>query len=325
MKFHNRLVTDNPTLSFEEIQRLLRFHYQYVVLHDFLPRIVSKSVLDELKVNGHYARDQLKFFHWKNDPFMPVEFSVAAYRLGHSMVRPGYRLNDHDGSLLPIFPVPPKFPSGLTGFGAMGKGRAIDWGRFIDIDIRSYDGSPKVQKNRLQLAYRIDTSLVNPLAHLPRAVVSDRPPALAARNLVRGWRMGLPCGQDVARAMKVKPLADSEILLGQAVDKPDKPLPNIVKAAGSVFADNCPLWTYVLAEAMQNRELVKIPVKESKSIRTPKLGPVGGRIVSEVFLGLMFGDGNSLLSLHPHWHPRTGRDFALKDIVSYALGRGPRL
>jgi hypothetical protein len=89
-----------------------------------------------------------------------------------------------------------------------------------------------------------------------------------------------------------------------------------------IFADNCPLWTYVLAEAMRNQTLVKIPVKEDKNITTPQLGLVGGRIVAEVFLGLMFGDNNSMLSLNPHWKPpKFGADFALRDFVAYALGR----
>src|SRR5437868_2399838 len=101
LRFHNRTVDDNPSVDFADLQRIVRFHYQWVVLHDFLPRIVHSSVLKDLKTNGKFDREKLKFFHWKNEPFMPVEFSVAAYRLGHSMVRPGYRLNDSDKTLLP--------------------------------------------------------------------------------------------------------------------------------------------------------------------------------------------------------------------------------
>jgi hypothetical protein len=72
---------------------------------------------------------------------------------------------------------------------------------------------------------------------------------------------------------------------------------------------------------MRFQELVKLPVIENQSITTPRLGPVGGRIVAEVFLGLMFGDRHSLLSLDPHWHPQQGSAFALKDFVKYALGQ----
>src|SRR6185369_14152174 len=138
------------------------------------------------------------------------------------MVRPGYRLND--AILLPIFPVPPNFSEGLTGFRAMNPAWGIDWGRFIDVDVRKYDGSDAENKKRIQFAYRIDTSLVNPLHSLPGSVVSDPPPSLAERNLIRGWRLGLPSGQNVARAMNVKPLADKDILIGKAVDNPESPL-----------------------------------------------------------------------------------------------------
>jgi hypothetical protein len=324
LRFHNRTLKDNPSLSFSEAQKLVRFHYQYVVLNDFLPRIVHSGVLADLKSGGKYDHGKLKFYHFHNIPFMPVEFSAAAYRLGHSMVRPGYRLNDNDVTLLPIFPVPSQgLNEGLTGFRAMNPAWAIDWGRFIDIDIRDYD-LPGPLKQRLQFAYRIDTSAVNPLANLPASVASDPPPSLPQRNLLRGWRLGLPSGQSAAKAMGVKPLSDADILIGKFVDSPPAPPdPDALKPITSiskVFAHNCPLWTYILAEARSFKEKVKIPVKESVVIDTPKLGPVGGRIVAEVFLGLMFGDQNSLLNLDPDWVPAIGANYALKDLVKYALG-----
>ena len=321
LRFHNRTLADNPGLEFGDVQRLVRFHYQYVVLNDFLPRIVHSSVLNDLKsASGHYDQHKIKFFHWKHEPFMPVEFSVAAYRLGHSMIRPGYRLNDNDSTLLPIFPVPSQgLKEGLTGFRAMNPQWGIDWGRFIDTDTRKYDGTDAENKKRLQFAYRLDTSLVNPLHELPPEVAKD-PSSLAQRNLERGWRLGLPSGQSVARAMGIKPIADKDILIGKATDTPDPNLKSVIDVS-KVFANNCPLWTYILAEAMRFQELVKLPVIENQSITTPRLGPVGGRIVAEVFLGLMFGDRHSLLSLDPHWHPQQGSAFALKDFVKYALGQ----
>jgi hypothetical protein len=87
------------------------------------------------------------------------------------------------------------------------------------------------------------------------------------------------------------------------------------------FSGNCPLWTYVLAEAMQGQASVEVPVTEKVSITTPLLGPVGGRIVAEVFLGLMFGDKHSLLNAAPGWTPDKGNDYRLRDFVAYALGR----
>jgi Animal haem peroxidase len=330
LRFHNHMVKDHKTLDFAGVQKLVRFHYQWVVVNDFLPRIIHSSVLDELKTNGKYDRAKLKFFHWKNDPFMPVEFSVAAYRLGHSMIRPGYRLNDDDATLLPIFP-DSSGGAGLTGFQEMAKNRGIDWGRFVDVDIRSYgtaDPKNAATKRRLQFAYRIDTSVVAPLSRLPLSVASDPPPSLAQRNLLRGFELGLPTGQAVAHAMGVPVLQDDEIKIGKAVDEPDQSSsdPDLKGTIASMpelapFIGNCPLWTYILAEAMQNVDPAEsIPVTEKTKITTPRLGPVGGRIVAEVFLGLMFGDNDSYLSLEPDWRPRAGQDYRLKDLVHYALG-----
>ena len=66
---------------------------------------------------------------------------------------------------------------------------------------------------------------------------------------------------------------------------------------------------------------MKIPVTEGITIKTPRLGPVGGRIVAEVFLGLMFGDNKSILRRCPRWTPAHGPKYALKDFVAYALGK----
>jgi Animal haem peroxidase len=339
LRFHNRVVDENPTLSFSSVQRIVRWHYQWVVIYDFLPKIVSASVLNALKTDKQYDQKKLQFYHWKNDPFMPVEFSVAAYRLGHSMVRPGYRLNDDDSTLLPIFPVPETVPGapaggispGLTGFQAMAKNRGIDWGRFIDIGApRAYGGDPDSikppdphMKKRLQFAYRIDTSVVTPLSVLPAAVASDKPPSLAQRNLLRGFELGLPKGQNVAKAMGETPLADDQIIIGKAVDAAqDRDSLGPITKVSAAFEGKCPLWTYILAEAAATRKPVPIPVTPPTTISTPQLGPVGGRIVAEVFLGMLFGGNDSFLSADPGWTPTIGNAkgaFALRDLVAYAL------
>nr|WP_246751997.1 hypothetical protein [Bradyrhizobium diazoefficiens] len=130
----------------------------------------------------------------------------------------------------------------------MGPGRAIDWGRFIDIDTRAYgvdgDSTNVDNKRRLQFAYRIDTSLVDPLRKLPPEVASN-PSSLALRNLERGWRLGLPSVQAVARAMHLTPLTDEQIIIGRAVDTPgagDPQVP-IASIANGAFRGNCPLWS----------------------------------------------------------------------------------
>ena len=309
LRFHNRALQEVGG-SFEKAQQFVRFHYQYVVLNDFLPRIVQPAVLDALKDDGRYDKDKLEFYHFRNDPFMPVEFSAAAYRFGHSMVRPGYRLNDSGAGPTSIFP-------GLTGFGPVADGNAMDWGRFIDVDKRNNDGTDADKKKRLQFAYRMDTSIVEPLANLPPNTAGTGPISLAERNLKRGWRLGLPNGQTVARAMGVDVL--KKIMIGKAEDGGD-PNAKLITDVNPIFKDNCPLWTYILAEAAEYRVKVKIPVKEDVKITTPKLGPVGGRIVAEVFLGLMFADHGSYLSQDRNWHPASGTNYTLKDFVNYALG-----
>jgi hypothetical protein len=325
LRFHNRMVDESPKATFEEIQQSVRFHYQYTILNDFLPRIIHSSVLSQLQTDGQFDEGKVRFFNPKDDPFMPVEFSVAGYRMGHSMVRPGYLLNDKVTE--PIFKTPESVKAGfkddLHGFRPLNPHWAIDWGRFIDTDIRSYDGDNQAQSKRLQLAYRIDTSVAFPLGHLPMpAVVNAKPVSLPVRNLLRGLTMGLPSGQTVARKMGIDPLPDDKILIGTAIDNPPKgEEPQSIVKVSDVFADNCPLWTYVLAEAMQNQENVKIPVKEAVTITTPRLGPVGGRIVAEVFLGLMFGDSNSLLSMWPKWKPTIANFTGLRDFVNFALGK----
>ena len=127
--------------------------------------------------------------------------------------------------------------------------------------------------------------------------------------------------------MGLKPLDDSEILIGKAVDAPsgDDVLGKLSDLKQfSAFSGNCPLWTYVLAEAARNQTALPLPVKERKQVTTPQLGPVGGRIVAEVFLGMLFADNDSFLNAEPGWIPTIrgkGEKFALRDIVAFAIGR----
>ena len=118
----------------------------------------------------------------------------------------------------------------------------------------------------MQPGYKIDTSLVGPLRHLPRSLVKDQPPSLAQRNLLRGLIMLLPSGQTVARAMGVEPIPDEKLKAG----KPGKSIVSLSKA----FAGNAPLWFYILSEAQQSS---------------------GGRRLGEVFIGLLLADRDSYL------------------------------
>ncbi len=350
LRFHNRLITDKK-LKFADAQQTLRFHYQWMLIHDFLVRLVNEKTLHSVfphLASGKSIADNppvMQFYHAKNEAFMPLEFSVAAYRFGHSMVRPGYRLNDGAKNLLPIFPLDEhqgqQPHSSLRGFTAPAADWAIDWARFIDIENRpngvELDDDGKINgknpsaeqlaenRRRLQLAYRIDTSIVFPLGRLPVNVADKLIRSLAERNLVRGWRLRLPNGQAVAKAMGIVPL--DEILIGKFQDEVDAFNLNDLKDKNDkdrpvkAFIDNCPLWTYCLAETKDHT------VPGLFGNNTKQLGPVGGRIVAETFAGLLTKDSQSFLGQDPRWTPTIGdgktktKTFGLKEFVKFATGK----
>jgi hypothetical protein len=343
-RFHNKLMAEDtgPVRSrFQRVQREVRFHYQWMLVSDFLPKLVWRPILEEIiphhfkNTNVRVDPPRLLYFDLGHEPVMPLEFSAAAYRFGHSMVRPGYRLSETVPPLsetvppLPIFGPDPN--ASLTGFHEFRSNWAFDWGRFMDLaplDFGDQDNpADPGNKNRLQLAYKIDTSLVDPLGHLPNPPFD--PPlslggtpllSLAQRNLMRGWRMRLPNGQAVARAMGVEPLQDSEILIGKFTGDQNDIKGQITDFADA-FAEDCPLWVYILAETKE--VTVQLNTNQgAKAIKTRQLGPVGGRIVAETFIGLMLCDETSYFIQDPIWKPSKanaqGR-FGLKEFILTAL------
>jgi hypothetical protein len=356
IRFHNAIARANPDWDFAAIAQQVRWHYQWVVLHDFLPRIVGSSMLNQVlphignASNPLIDRPRLLFYHWHVEPYIPVEFSVAAYRFGHSMVRPIYRLNTELGTHATAdekkhgvdgrqFIFARKGIQGLNGFREFPDNWAIDWSLFFEIK-GTLESRIKLGKQRVQPAYKIDTSLVNPVAFLPEFSApaagndftpdKDGNPAarpgqisnLALRNLQRGKSMGLPSGQDVARFMGLEPLSDADIRIGKAnVDglKTNKSIDHY----GKSFKDSAPLWTYVLAEALHGwttdaKSKDSVEAKNSVPVR---MGPVGGRIVTEVFAGMLLGDPQSYLSLNPGWKPPLARNgqFTMRELIQFAL------
>ena len=317
LRFHNRVADfltqpDGQTPKFEDVQQVVRWHYQWIVLHDFLPTIIGKEtlydILPQLKPEvqhiSHFT-PHLKFYKWNKEPFIPVEFSVAAYRFGHSMVRPIYRLNSTLKERQVIFPDPNgDLTNSLTGFRAFPEDRAVDWTLFFPIEDR-----PATGKTRVQAAYKIDSSLVNPLGTLPPSVAKDIP-SLAERNLRRSLTMELPSGQAVACLMGLPIIPDDQLLVGKA-NADDAAKNTRLIDISKEFRNNAPLWYYILAEAQQavqqaTQKLPKNPSEQDKAaVNTipTRLGPVGGRIVGEVFVGLMFGDSHSYLRQYPSWQP----------------------
>jgi hypothetical protein len=319
LRFHNKIADEHPDKSFAEIQRLVRWHYQWVVLHDFLPTIAGPEMVNA--VLPRPDQPQLRFYHSKKEPFIPVEFSVAAYRFGHSMVRPIYRLNTTTQGTKPtpgpkddaangrqeIFHKIDDFNS-LNGFREFPSTWAIQWNLFFDLG----DNRKNIGVERLQKAYKIDTSLVNPLGDLPESVSSGGPHALAQLNLIRGLRMGLPSGQDVARTMGIQPLTDDQLKVGKATEgeSPSNQRLIDIPAIGKQFVGKAPLWYYVLAEAQQQFKKDDTPIH---------LGEVGGRIVVETLVGLMVGDAHSFLAADPNWAPNNGRKFLMSDLIKKAI------
>jgi len=300
LRFHNatcQWIADETGLTdgmaiFAEAQRAVRWHYQWIVLHEFLAATCGERVVADVLQEGR------RFYGWRHEPFIPVEFSVAAYRFGHSQVRPSYRANFGSGGGDPFFamifdasldPASPD-PDDLRGSCRAAR-RFVDWQTFFDF------GDATARQNK-----RIDTKLSSVLFALPDTVVAlpdprANPASLAQRNLLRHLTFSLPSGQRVARAMELPPLAPEDLadLQPHGLDR------------------STPLWFYVLREA----DVVE---------RGLRLGPVGARIVAEVLIGLMEGDRESFLSQEPDWRPflptfvgaDQGRSFAMTDLLHFA-------
>jgi hypothetical protein len=321
MRFHNHLAQhlaeNNEDFDFATVQQLVRWHYQWVVLYDFLPRIIEEGTYNEVlpHVNGKEDKQEfapplnpksnvvqdapkLLFYKPRDEAFIPVEFSGAAYRFGHSMVRPSYTLNrepDFDPGLLPIL--------GQKGESLVGGDRFqgnwfIDWSFF-------FDGISEEAKPRAQRASQIDTTLVNPLGNLQFRRPAPHMSSLAQRNLIRGWNLGLPSGQTIAEALAVPPLDNAKLKVGPGRE----PLTGILGFEKE--SAPLPLWFYILAEAQELHE-------------GNKLGPVGSRIVMETFVGLLWEDGYSFLRQSPGWKPQIVKDggkFGMAEFIKMAPER----
>jgi Animal haem peroxidase len=296
-QFHNEIVKYvraqgmRKEWVFEAARRLTRWHYQWAVIHDFIPRMTGDVFIGEngtvyKEVAGKPPVINLNYYKPTNRdgrPFMPVEFAVAAYRFGHSLIRPFYVIND---------------TGKVDIFGADG-GRNLNGGRPIPEDLVMVWNNilPDLGNSAARPPRKIDTKLSIPLSTLPGSAVPPPDPTkhLAIRNTLRGKRVGLPSGQQVAKAMRVPVLSNAT--LGLSND--------------SGWGGEAPLWYYILKEA------------ELAPYNGERLGPVGGRIMAETLVGLLQRDPNSYLYLDPAWKPSppiaspTGK-FEFSDLLKFA-------
>lgn len=289
LRAHNAIVRQGHT--FDAARTLLRQHFQWLVLHDFLPRIAAPAVVVGILTQGNRLYDPPA-----HDCFMPLEFSAAAYRFGHSQMRKTYHHNASLpaatlGQLFTLTALRGNFnPAPGRDFDTLPENWIIEWEHFI--------AGPSL-RNR---ARRIDTRLVEPLFELRDELGQPLPgeARLAVRNLLRGYRLRIPTGQAVARALELPVLSAQEIEAAAA----NSAQAAILRATG--MAERTPLWFYILAEAARNR--------------AGQLGPVGSTLVAEVLIGLLRRSDDSILQ-RPAWRPTLGTapgQFTLPDLLRLA-------
>ena len=317
--FHNkvadRVTTTQPEARrFARARRLVTLHYQWMLRHDYLPRIVRASIVNDVWSNG---RKLVEPGAAPTDvPTMPVEFSVAAFRLGHSMIRSEYDWNaKFPGSFGTLDWM---FLFSALGGNLGGQPRLLsswiaDWRRMYDFPAGGKPAliAPSGDVNR---AMRIDTRLTDPLASLPPSTFGgdeSAPPLarnLAFRNLTRGNMVRLASGQQMVtrlqdRGVDVTPLARAQILNGSGGARLD----DLTPTQRDAVATRTPLWFYILREAELNNG---------------KLDGVGGRIVAETFHRAMEGSRASIVR-DPDWRPNLGPrpgTFEMTDLLFFAFG-----
>lgn len=308
LKFHNKVCDriagggKSASQVFAEARQIVTWHYQWMVLHDFVERLTEPGIVARILHEGR------RFYRFRKLPYMPVEFSGAVYRLGHSMVRQAYshnRIFTGGGVTIAtldllfqftglsgqiVGDLAPNPPAGPLPLPVLSSNWIIDWRRF-------YDFAPTANPAGVPLGVtrKIDPFVVPELHTLPGGGGS-----LPFRNLRRGVMLGLPSGQDVASAMNIrKPLTPEEISQGTdgAVAKKHN------------LHTQTPLWYYILKEAQ---------VRGGGE----RLGPVGATLLAEVFIGLVHGDHQSYLwQRGPSWKPdlpsQKAGTFTMADLLRF--------
>ena len=299
LRAHNKLV--DRWNSFTEPRRVMRQHYQHLVIHEFLMQVADKKIVKDILEDGP------QFFKPFEEPFfMPLEFSVAAFRFGHTMVRSDYDFNVNFNTTGD----PGTFPASLSllftfsalsgelgNFDTLPENWIIEWENFV---------GPK-PRSRARL---FDTKLANPLFELPTTTGTTEVglgAMLAVRNLLRGYLLRMPTGQALATAMNLTPLTAEEIEeVASKVAPPAGQESQLDVLRSSGFAERTPLWYYILAEAAFHA-------------KGKHLGPLGSTLVAEVLIGLIEKSENSILR-NKLWEPTLPHKgkFKLEDLLRFA-------
>ncbi|MGB7433498.1 MAG: peroxidase family protein [Ahrensia sp.] len=301
LKFHNHVVdllqaanpSDPETLVFEQAKALVTRHYQHIVLHDFVKRFTEAKIFEDVIVKGN----RRVMTHGAGEvPFMPLEFSVAAYRHGHSQVREVYDWNVNFGTGSGILP---SSPFGLLFDFSGGSGTRLDqenlptnwvadFRRLYDFSEHNLPNLSDSVVGQIGMAKSIDPYIAPALGNLPGlrdAVMMGKAPFanLAALNLRRGSMRALPSGQDVSRQLSnVKMLTEAKM---RAVIDPQ--FADVMERF-SLF-ERTPLWLYILLEAADNGG--------------NQMGALGSTIVCETFLTLVLTSRTSIINGSVRWTP----------------------
>jgi hypothetical protein len=318
IRFHNRIADKVPASvpaaqRFGHARKRVTLHYQWLIRHDYLPRICRPATLDDVWANGRVLVEPGAAPTVV--PAMPIEFSVAAFRLGHSMVRESYNWNRR-------FPGQQGFLDYMFSFSGLGgdlggERRLIsswlaDWRRMYDF---AAAGHPTLNApGGVNHAMRIDTRLTDPLKNLPPSVFggSDAIPFddlrrnLAFRNLARAGMLKLATGQGMADLLRKRGVTVNELTRTQILDgSGGADLSGLTAAEKDAVATRTPLWFYVLREAEHNGG---------------RLRDVGARIVAETFHRAIEGSRFSIVR-EPDWRPTIGRNgtFEMTDLLFFAF------
>ena len=299
IRFHNRLVDEGCT--FEEARLLTTWHYQWIVMTDFLPRNVGQDRVDavlEIKSNGK-PKVKTSFFKPNNGSklFTPLEFAVAAFRFGHTQVRNNYNPNLQ---IRVAIQQPVAGAGNLNGFRPIPSTHVMDFRNFFHFPDSPDPAIPPLFNSTRRMDAVLSPNLLNlPVSSLPNAPTRT---SLPARNIERGVQVGLPSGQAVARGLGV-PVLDNATLAAASPPASSTSPGAAAVLADAGFAGECPLWFYLLAESAvtQNAE---------------RLGAVGGTIIAETLAGIMDADKGSFFHASA-WQPMTS-PFRMQEFLQFA-------